>query len=210
MPVYQIYFWNKTLHVSDSISVHHQESCTVHTAIGIGHTINFTNFWNFNMTYTYCCIYSARLLMMEMKPVRNMYRSIPKINLRKFASRCFCYKIKYELTHKQKRHIKFCIVLYSFRIGDFNNFGVVPWSVRESPLKTWIYLLLLWRVCGRGEVCTGFWWGDLRERDHWGDPGVIGRIILRWVFRKWDVGIWTGSSWLRIGTGGGHLWMWVP
>jgi hypothetical protein len=32
-----------------------------------------------------------------------------------------------------------------------------------------------------------------------------GRIILRWIFRKWDVGIWTGSSWLKIGTGGGHL-----
>jgi hypothetical protein len=32
---------------------------------------------------------------------------------------------------------------------------------------------------GRGEACTGFWWGNLRERDHWGDPGVDGRIILR-------------------------------
>jgi len=32
-----------------------------------------------------------------------------------------------------------------------------------------------------------------------------GKIILRWIFRKWDVGVWTGSSWLRIGTGGGHL-----
>jgi len=31
------------------------------------------------------------------------------------------------------------------------------------------------------------------------------RIILKSVFRKWDVGAWTGSSWLRIGTGGGHL-----
>jgi hypothetical protein len=38
-----------------------------------------------------------------------------------------------------------------------------------------------------------------------GDPGVDGRIILRWIFRKWDVDVWTGSSWLRIGTGGGHL-----
>jgi hypothetical protein len=47
--------------------------------------------------------------------------------------------------------------------------------------------------------------GNVRERDHWGYPGVDGRIILRWVFRKWDVGIWTGLSWLRIGTGSGHL-----
>jgi len=31
------------------------------------------------------------------------------------------------------------------------------------------------------------------------------RIILRWIFRKWDVGVWTGSAWLKIGTGGGHL-----
>ena len=51
----------------------------------------------------------------------------------------------------------------------------------------------------------GFWWGNLRERDYGGDPGVDGRIILRWIFRKWDVGVWTGSSWLRIGTVGGHL-----
>jgi hypothetical protein len=57
----------------------------------------------------------------------------------------------------------------------------------------------------RGEACTGFWWGNLRERDHFGDPGVDGKIILRWIFRKWDVGVWTGLSWLRIGTDGGHL-----
>jgi len=57
----------------------------------------------------------------------------------------------------------------------------------------------------RGEVYAGFWWGNLRERDHLGDPGADGRIILRWIFRKWDVGVWTGSSWLRIGTCGGHL-----
>jgi len=38
-----------------------------------------------------------------------------------------------------------------------------------------------------------------------GDPGVDGKVILRWIFRKWDVGVWTESSWLSIGTGGGHL-----
>ena len=35
---------------------------------------------------------------------------------------------------------------------------------------------------------TGFWWGNLRVRDHLGDPGIYGRILLRWTFRKWDVG----------------------
>ena len=37
------------------------------------------------------------------------------------------------------------------------------------------------------------------------EPDVDGRIILRWIFKKWDVGVWTRSSWLKIGTGGGHL-----
>ena len=42
---------------------------------------------------------------------------------------------------------------------------------------------------------TGFWWGNLRERDHFGDTGVDGRIILRWIFRKWDVG---GMDWIEL------------
>ena len=46
---------------------------------------------------------------------------------------------------------------------------------------------------------TGFWWGNLRERDHLEVPGIDGRILLRWIFRKWDVGVWTESSWLGIG-----------
>ena len=33
----------------------------------------------------------------------------------------------------------------------------------------------------------------------------LGRPRRRWIIRKWDVGVWTGSRWLRIGAGGGHL-----
>jgi hypothetical protein len=58
---------------------------------------------------------------------------------------------------------------------------------------------------GRGETCTGFWWKNLREIDHWVDPGINGRIIIRRIFRKIDVEVWTILSWLRIGTGGGNL-----
>jgi hypothetical protein len=57
----------------------------------------------------------------------------------------------------------------------------------------------------RGGAYTGFWWVDLSERDHLGDPGVDERIILRWIFRKLDVGVWTGSNLFRIETGGGLL-----
>jgi hypothetical protein len=47
---------------------------------------------------------------------------------------------------------------------------------------------------------AGVWWGNLKERDYLGDPVVEGKLILRWIFRKWNVRVVTGSIWLRIGT----------
>ena len=47
---------------------------------------------------------------------------------------------------------------------------------------------------------TGFWWGNLSE-----DPGVGGRMILRRIFKKRDVGTWTGLMWLSIELGDGLL-----
>jgi len=56
-----------------------------------------------------------------------------------------------------------------------------------------------------GNRREGDWWGNRREGDRWGDLGVNGRIILGWISRRWDMGIWTGLGWPRIETGGGRL-----
>ena len=54
----------------------------------------------------------------------------------------------------------------------------------------------MWRSWERGDVCTWFYWGNPREREHWGDPYVDARIILRWIFRKWE-------GWRLDGVGSG-------
>jgi hypothetical protein len=47
---------------------------------------------------------------------------------------------------------------------------------------------------GKRDVHTGNLWGDLREGDHLGNPGVDGRIILKWIFKKWD----GGMNWIEL------------
>jgi len=63
----------------------------------------------------------------------------------------------------------------------------------------------MWRLWERRGGCIGYWRGNRRKRDHWGDLGVGGWIILGWISRRCDVGIWTVFGWPRIETVGGHL-----
>jgi hypothetical protein len=60
-------------------------------------------------------------------------------------------------------------------------------------------------LVGEERGCIGSSWGNRRERDHWGDLGVDGWIILEWSSRRWDVGMWIGLGWPRTRTGGGRL-----
>jgi hypothetical protein len=87
---------------------------------------------------------------------------------------------------------------------ELNNLYSSPsiFRVIKSRSTTWRNIQHVW---GKAELYTGFWWGSVRERVQLEDPDADGRIILRWIFRKWDVRAWNGTIWLRIGTGGRHL-----
>jgi len=54
--------------------------------------------------------------------------------------------------------------------------------------------MVMRRIWMRRGVCIGSWWGNRRERGHWGDLGVDECIILGRISRRWDVGIWTGLA----------------
>jgi len=68
-----------------------------------------------------------------------------------------------------------------------------------------MHIISFIEIWGRGEVYIGFRWRNLKEGEHLEDQGVDERIILRWLFRKWDVRAWNGSIRFRIGTDGRHL-----
>ena len=63
----------------------------------------------------------------------------------------------------------------------------------------------MWHVWGMGEGCTGFWWGNLRERDHLGRPRRRWEDNIKMDLKEVGGVVGTGWRWLRIGTGGGHL-----
>jgi len=66
----------------------------------------------------------------------------------------------------------------------------VAWHVGRKGERGGVYRVFIGKPEGRG---------------HLEDTDVNGRIILRWIIRKWDVGARTESNWLTLGTGGGHL-----
>jgi hypothetical protein len=79
-------------------------------------------------------------------------------------------------------------------------------------LATYLHTVPRVRISGVIRLMVGatfFWRGGCkqakREGNHWGDLGVDGWIVLGWISRRWDVGIWTGFGWPRIETGGGRL-----
>jgi len=73
-------------------------------------------------------------------------------------------------------------------------------SSASNVKRLWVETPLLEAALVKVMSC----WGNRREGDHWGNLGVDGWIILGWISRRWDVGIWTGLGWPRIETGGGR------
>ena len=77
--------------------------------------------------------------------------------------------------------------------GEVNDLYISPnigWVIKSRRMRWAGYVARM----GERRGVYRFWWGNFRERDHLGHSGVDGRIILRWISRKWYVGVWTGSS----------------
>jgi hypothetical protein len=79
---------------------------------------------------------------------------------------------------------------------ELNDLYTVPNIVRFDKSRSMRWAGHVARM-GEERVCTGCWWGNLRERGRWGDPDVDGRIILRWMFRR------LGGLWGLKGVGSG-------
>jgi hypothetical protein len=65
----------------------------------------------------------------------------------------------------------------------------------------------MWHTWDRRENCARFWWKSQKERDHLKDQVIDGRMGSAWVLGRLAGGVYSGSSWLRIGTSGGLLWI---
>ena len=75
--------------------------------------------------------------------------------------------------------------LHNEELNDLYSSLNIVWVIKSRRMRWAGHVARM----GRGEAYTGVWWGNLRERNYLEDPGVGERIILRWIFRKWDVGV---------------------
>ena len=92
--------------------------------------------------------------------------------------------------------------LHNEELNDVYSSPNIVRLIKSRRMRWAVHVARTWGEERRTQV---FLWGNMRERDHLEDPNVDGRIILRWIYKKWNVGVWTGSMWLRMRTGGGHL-----
>ena len=91
--------------------------------------------------------------------------------------------------------------LYIEDLNDLYHSTNIVWVIKSRRMRWAAHVALMRERRGVYRVLVG----NLRVGDHLGDPDLDGWIILRWIFTKWDVGVWTGLSEHRIGTGGRHL-----
>jgi hypothetical protein len=63
-------------------------------------------------------------------------------------------------------------------------------------------------TCGRQKASDQDFGGEVMERDYLKEVGVYGRMILKWMLKKWDGEECIGLLWLRIGMGSERLWIW--
>jgi hypothetical protein len=91
--------------------------------------------------------------------------------------------------------------LHSVELHDLYSSPTNVWVMKSRRMR-WARHVTRMR---EGRVVYRVLVGKPEERDHWWDPGVVGRIILRWISRKWNVGVWTGLSWLHLNI----IYVWV-
>ena len=74
---------------------------------------------------------------------------------------------------------------YIWNVGQCKSLEKLAYRI-HACLNGLGYFQQLWKYTVHVEAYTEFWWRNLRESDYLEDPGIDGRIILRWIFIKWD------------------------
>ena len=91
--------------------------------------------------------------------------------------------------------------LHNEELNDLYSSPNIVWVIKSRRMRWVGHVARMGEESGVYRVLVG----KPEGRNHWGDLGIDGRIILERISRRWDVGIWTGLGWPRIGTGGGRL-----